>query len=325
MGRLFGTTRREQGFFEKGACLFCTGAAGHTWRPDDEMPISSIVKHASWTVRVLALTLFAWIGAGIVVNVAGYFLYSYPSSTENRTFRESHDREKTQTRAAYDVILERNLLKVSRSSPAGPREEHESDVVRPVAELGLKLRGTIAGSQDIARAILEDQREQKSYRIGEEVKGAKLLAVYRNKVIMDVGGQEQMLVIEDVKTRPGAPAASPGARRAARPSAGITLPGSDSGMTNIMKNLDQYIGKARVVPYFKGGQPYGFRVSNLSNDAMIYDLGVRSGDVIRSVNGIPIRTPEDAFTAYQQFQNESSLQVELERNGESTTVTVPLR
>lgn len=289
------------------------------------MPISGIVKHTSWIVRILALTLFAWIGAGIVVNVAGYFLYSYPSSPENRPFQDFRALEKTQTRAAYDVILERNLLNVSRSSPAGPREEHEADVVRPVAELGLKLRGTIAGSRDIARAILEDQREQKSYRIGDEVKGAKLLAVYRNKVIMDVGGQEQMLVIEDVKTTPGAPAASSGVRRAARPPAGITLPGADSGMTNIMKNLDQYIGKARVVPYFKGGQPYGFRVSNLSSDAMIYDLGVRSGDVIRSVNGIPIRTPEDAFTAYQQFQNESSLQVELERNGESTTVTVPIR
>ncbi len=289
------------------------------------MPISNIAKHASGILRILALTLFAWIGAGIIVNVAGYFLYSYPHSPENRSFQEPRALEKTQTRAAYDVILERNLMHVSRSKAADTGEEHETDVVRPVAELGLKLKGTIAGSRDIARAILEDQKEQKSYRIGDEIKGAKLLAIYRNKVIMDVGGQEQMLVIEDVKTKTASPAPSPGAPRAGRPPAGAPLPGVDSGMPNLMENLDQYIGKARVVPYFKGGQPYGFRVSNLSSDAMIYDLGIRSGDIIRSVNGIPIRTPEDAFAAYQQFQNESSLQVELERNGESTTVTVPLR
>ena len=96
-------------------------------------------------------------------------------------------------------------------------------------------------------------------------------------------------------------------------------------MTSIMKNLDQYIGSARVVPYFKGGEPYGFRVSNLKEGTMVYEIGVRSGDIIRSVNGIPIRTPEDAFNVYQELQNQSAVDVELERAGESNTISVPLQ
>jgi general secretion pathway protein C len=96
------------------------------------------------------------------------------------------------------------------------------------------------------------------------------------------------------------------------------------GASPIMKNLDQFIGKARVVPYFKGGEPYGFRVSNLGSDAKAYGLGVRAGDIIRSVNGVPVRTPEDAFKAYQDFQNEPNVQMELERNGQSVTVSVPM-
>ena len=254
--------------------------------------------------------------------MAGYFLYSYPNSAAKHAAHEHKAQENIRSKSVYDVISERDLLKVSRRSPSSQQEQPDRDIVRPIAEMGISLRGTIAGPKEIARAIIEDGKEQKSYRIGDEIKGAILRAIHRNKVIMDVGGQEQMLIIEDVEAKP---AASQKASQAARPPRGVPSPSADSGLTNVMKNLDEYIGKARVVPYFKGGEPYGFRVSNLNNDAMIYELGVRSGDVIRSVNGIPIRTPEDAFSAYQQFQNESSVQVELERNGESTTVTVPLR
>jgi len=294
--------------------------------PRGDMPVKGMLKHMPWVARMLALTLFAWVGAGIIVNTVGYFLYSYPSPVQTRTIQESHGQAGSQAKTAYDIISERDLLKVSKSTPASSKQQpEEEDVVRPIAEMGLALKGTIAGPKEIARAIIEDRKEQKSYKIGDEIKGAILLAIYRNKVIVDVGGQEQMLVIEDVETKAKAPAAAAAPPRAARPPREIPEPAESSGLTNVMKNLDEYIGKARVVPYFKGGEPYGFRVSNLSSDAMIYELGVRSGDVIRSVNGIPIRTPEDAFKAYQQFQNESSVQVELERNGEPTTVTVPLR
>ena len=299
--------------------------AGRIPGPWGDMPVKGMIKHMPWIVRILALTLFAWVGAGIIVNTVGYFLYSYPSPAQKHAVQESSRHAGTQTKTAYDIISERDLLKVSRSTPASLQQQPEEDVVRPIAEMGLALKGTIAGPKEIARAIIEDRREQKSYKIGDEIKGAILLAIYRNKVIVDVGGQEQMMVIEDVETKAKAPVVAAGAPRAARPPRGLPTPADGSGLTNVMKNLDEYIGKARVVPYFKGGEPYGFRVSNLSSDAMIYELGVRSGDVIRSVNGISIRTPEDAFKAYQQFQNESSVQVELERNGEPTTVTVPLR
>ena len=148
-------------------------------------------------------------------------------------------------------------MHVSRSKAADTGEEHETDVVRPVAELGLKLKGTIAGSRDIARAILEDQKEQKSYRIGDEIKGAKLLAIYRNKVIMDVGGQEQMLVIEDVKTKPASPAPSPGAPRAGRPPAGAPLPGVDSGMPNLMETWINISGRPGSFRTSREGSPTG--------------------------------------------------------------------
>jgi general secretion pathway protein C len=93
----------------------------------------------------------------------------------------------------------------------------------------------------------------------------------------------------------------------------------------MMKNLDEYLGKARVIPFFRGGEPYGFRVSNLGSDAQAYQFGMRAGDIIRSINGVPVRTPEDAFKAYEQFQNESNVQLEVERGKDTVTVSIPVK
>ncbi len=240
---------------------------------------------------------------------------------QEKTFHQDSQRKGRQlTRNDYNIIAERDLLKVSRISPTAGQGMIDKDVVRPIAAMGLALKGTIAGPKEIARAIIESNKEQKIYKIGDEIMGATLLAVFRNKVIVDVNGQEQMLVIEEGEQKaaaapPGVPSRLPGRVASAGP----------QGMNPLMKNLDQFLGKARVVPYFKGGEPYGFRVSNLGSDAKAYGLGVRAGDIIRSVNGVPVRTPEDAFKAYQDLQNESNVQLELERNGQSVTVSVPLK
>ena len=97
------------------------------------------------------------------------------------------------------------------------------------------------------------------------------------------------------------------------------------GVPDAMKNMDQLLGSARVVPYYRGGQPYGFRVSDVAEGAKVYELGVRTGDIIKSINGVPIRTPQDALNAYQELQSNTNVQMEIERQGTTTTVSVPLK
>ncbi|HPJ08440.1 MAG TPA: PDZ domain-containing protein, partial [Deltaproteobacteria bacterium] len=97
------------------------------------------------------------------------------------------------------------------------------------------------------------------------------------------------------------------------------------GVPAAMRNMDQLIGNARVVPYYRGGQPYGFRVSDVVEGSQIHEYGMRTGDIIRSVNGVPIRTPQDALSAYQELQSSSTVQLEVERQGTTTSISVPLR
>jgi len=279
-----------------------------------------MTRRLTWLIQLTVLTLFAWVVSGIITTIAGYYLYKIPTPREQIIRQDLPQKQIPLPRESYNVITERDLLKISKTGPSTGQVVLDKDAVRPIAEMGLKLKGTIAGPEEIARAIIDNKNEQRIYKIGDEIMGAKLIAIFRYKVIMEVNGQEQMLVMEEAASKDRV---QPGDGPSKMPSR--FTPTAGAGMPPAMKNLDEYIGKARIVPYFKGGEPYGFRISNLGNDAMVYQLGVRAGDIIRSVNGVPVRTPEDAFKVYQEFQNESSVQLELERNGQSTSVSVPIK
>jgi general secretion pathway protein C len=189
--------------------------------------------------------------------------------------------------------------------------------------MGIVLKGTITGPSEIARAIIEESNAQKLYRIGDTLKGATLIAIFRNKVIMDVNGQQKMLVIEEAKSGPGLASRAGRTNRNPRFPVGNSVAGA--GVPDAMKNMDQLLGSARVVPYYRGGQPYGFRVSDVAEGAKVYEYGVRTGDIIKSINGVPIRTPQDALNAYQELQSNTNVQMEIERQGATTTVSVPLK
>ena len=270
---------------------------------------------------ILMITLFMWVIAGIITTVIGHILYEPPRPQKAAEMAGIQRSKQPKNKGMYDVISTRDLLKVSKTRPAGADQPLNGDAQRPLASMGLTLRGTITGPNEIARAIIEDASEQKLYRIGDALKGARLIAIFRNKVIMDVNGQQQMLIIEETKSGTALASRAGGARRPRFP--GATAVAAAGGVPDAMKNMDKLIGSARVVPYYKGGQPYGFRVSDVAEGAKIYELGVRTGDIIKSVNGIPIRSPQDALSAFQELQSNANVKLELERQGSTTTVTVP--
>lgn len=271
---------------------------------------------------MVMITLFAWVTAGIVTGVLGHVLYDPPKPVKTVEVAKINRNRQPRSTSDYDVIVSRDLLKVSKSRPAGD-QPISGDAERPLAQMGIALRGTITGPSEIARAIIEEAGEQKLFRIGESIKGATVIAIFRNKVIMDVNGQQQMLVVEETQSPTRVASRSLAGREPRRPrmsgSSGI------SGVPQAMRNMDQLIGNARVVPYYRGGQPYGFRVSDVVEGSEVYNNGMRSGDIIRSVNGVPIRTPQDALNAYQELQSGSTVQLEVERQGTTTSISIPLK
>jgi len=281
-------------------------------------------KRYKLIATVVMITLFVWVIAGIITTILGHVLYNPPKQQKPVEVANVNRNKQPKIRSDYDVIAARDLLKVAKVRPAGQDQQVAGDADMPLAEMGLSLKGTITGPSEIARAIIEESNAQKLYRIGDTLKGATLIAIFRNKVVMDVNGQQKMLIVEEAKSSPANGSRTARSPRSPRFPAGSSI-ASAGGIPDAMKNMDQLLGNARVVPYYRGGQPYGFRVSDVAEGAKVYELGVRTGDIIKSINGVPIRTPQDALNAYQELQNNTNVQLEIERQGSTTTVNVPVK
>jgi type II secretion system protein C len=100
------------------------------------------------------------------------------------------------------------------------------------------------------------------------------------------------------------------------------------GRDNLVEQLDnfgQLMKEARLTPHFSGGQPDGFMLTNLPRNSFLARMGLRSGDIMKGINGQKFGSLEEFFQAYQQLQTEPMLQLEVERSNRTETLTYEIR
>jgi len=103
---------------------------------------------------------------------------------------------------AYQIIVQRNIFGAVLDQKTVVEEEPKKE--EPEAEkttLKLTLLGTISGDERDARAIIVDEKSKRQdiYQIGDAVQDALITEIKRGKVILDVDGKRQFLVIKDRK------------------------------------------------------------------------------------------------------------------------------
>lgn len=74
--------------------------------------------------------------------------------------------------------------------------------------------------------------------------------------------------------------------------------------------------EARVVPHFKDNQYQGFKLVGVRPGSLYRSLGIRSGDIITTVNGNRIDNPGKALELFEQLKKSSNITVDIERRGQ---------
>jgi general secretion pathway protein C len=197
--------------------------------------------------------------------------------------------------------------------------------------------GTIIEEDGESWAIIQDNqtKNQGRYSIGSLVSGAKVVMILRNKVVLNIDGRDELLVMGIEKLRSSAPdaektASEPG-KQPARPAR--STPRADTATQTISRdllqeninNMAQMMSKVRVMPYMKDGKPEGFRVSQIKEDSLFKSMGFQNGDVIRSINGQDILSAEDMMKAYNSLRDNSSFSITILRNNQPKTLNLRVR
>jgi membrane-associated protease RseP (regulator of RpoE activity) len=90
-------------------------------------------------------------------------------------------------------------------------------------------------------------------------------------------------------------------------------------------NLAGLSSQARIIPNYRAGKYQGFKLVGVRPNSFYRAIGIRSGDVVRKINGKEINSPNKALEMFETFQNASKATFEIERRGELLPLTYTIK
>lgn len=185
---------------------------------------------------------------------------------------------------------------------------------------GLTLFGVRADGAGGGSAIigLADGR-QVSVGTGEEVEpGLTLSAVAPDHVMLSRGGAPVRLDFPDMAG--GVASASPASQPVAEPAPPAAAPAEGA-----VVDPQRLMAQAGLRPRIKGLGVNGLTVSASGDGGELRNAGLRSGDVILSVNGTALNSPQAIAALRGQLADAPSAQIQFERDGQVRSTTVRTR
>ena len=92
-----------------------------------------------------------------------------------------------------------------------------------------------------------------------------------------------------------------------------------------IKSIETVLKKAAIESYYINGQIDGLRISGLDKILVAKELLLKSGDIIRVVNGQPLSSKIRAYKIFKRARKLSTMKIELLRDGKSQTLLYYLR
>jgi type II secretion system protein C len=175
-------------------------------------------------------------------------------------------------------------------------------------------------------AILRSGGRERVARVGEAAFGGRVTAVVPGLVSLDFGGERVEVRLAGVAAPP--PPSLPSAIVSGPPE-DPTTPARSMERRDMQRRLGQEVprilAETTLVPVTDGGQVAGFTLTRLPEGTLLSDAGLRAGDVITSINDVPIDSLATLIGLWPRLQSESDIRAVVLRNGQPVALSVHLR
>ncbi len=291
-------------------------------------------------INLLLLTAGAYLGVGFFYRMIGIKLDAAPNAEINQSIVAQNRHEESRSIHSYRPILDRDLFKIQKI-PQVPETKKDVNLENlEETSLNLKLWGTVSGDPERAYAVIEDtqKRQQNLYRVGDSIQNAQVKAILREKVVLTVGGKDEILAMEKVEQNSGR-VPSRYAARSSRPGFGRSESGSNMSapvraqrislrremINDAMQDVTKLMTEIAVRPHMEDGQPAGLTLTNIKPNSVFRRMGLRNGDVLVGVGGQEIRSVDDALQLYEKLKSADDVAVQLKRRGRDQTINYNIR
>lgn len=276
------------------------------------MNMQSIKYHS---INIICAAIFSFVLSLTINQIVKGMLTISPS--EARKSRITVRPDNRNINVDMGKLLESGFFKVSTgtdglSSDSGESASQMSD---------LKLLGTVTGPPGIARAMIMKRGEKQAeiFKLWKEVYGYTLVGIESSKIYLKKDKVSYTLELYEKKitsTEGAVPAGS-------QPEGGVKKTISRAEFQQKMLNdIDNAMQGVKAGPQWVNGKIEGFQLIRIRPYNVLYDYGLRSGDIIKRINGKKIDSTEKLYNMWQGFKNESKLTFDIERNGKIVTLDV---
>ncbi|MDB4986559.1 MAG: ral secretion pathway protein [Myxococcaceae bacterium] len=180
------------------------------------------------------------------------------------------------------------------------------------------------------------------YRPSMDVMGAELVGIREHRVFLRPTGkplcQLAMFVPPQPVPPPPPPVAAvppPAEERPPPHKSSISEEELNAGITAVSETqynvsrqlLDKVLGNqaelmraARVIPFEENGRTVGVKVYGIRRNALLGKLGIQNGDVLRTINGFDLSSPDSALEAYTKLRETDAFSIAMVRRGQPKTM-----
>lgn len=283
-----------------------------------------IFKHFDITKLFVAIFIVS-LGISIAIGINAYLEYRFftlPPIQVRPVKANSIKQEKDYSNIS--LIFE----ELQQEQPVKEAEKSKTEVVTSKTSLGnLSLVGTIVINNE-KYALINSGNNPKIVKIGSSINGYKVKDIGKYYVLLFRQGKIYKLTVKVNVS---------GSSYSSRRRIHYSYKENSNSSDTITFKLDRRyveeqtsdIGKILkdvfVVPIVRNGETVGFKFRYIRPGSLLYKYGLRSGDLILSVNDRPVRTVEEAFKIYNILRNESIVKVKVERRGKIKTIVYEIK
>ena len=228
----------------------------------------------------------------------------------------------------FQRIWERNLFSVTidESEKAGAIDLMSQIDELSLTSLNCTLIGTIINERGNSWAIIKDNQSkgQDKYTVGSTISGAKVVMILRNKVVLNIDGKDELLVMGIEKIR-AEKSGNTNGNRVDSKAAITTYKISKDFVKESINNVAQIMSKVRIKPYFKEGKPEGFIISRIKEGSLFKTMGFEDGDIIKGINGQHVHSAEDMIKFYNTLKDSNFFSISIKRNNQVKTLNFRVR
>ncbi|HVR62970.1 MAG TPA: type II secretion system protein GspC [Polyangia bacterium] len=309
--------------------------------------METLLRKYLWVIDLVVIALSAMFGARATATIIESSLTRGLPPPAKRAARPVGSTMPTVYTKQTEEILKRNMFCSTCPPILGGKDPPPQaiDLTPQRTTLPLRLLAIMFAPAPVdprwSMAIIRDNDEKSAgpYAIGSTIREATITDIEETRVDLDVHGRKEYLELID-KGGPTAPGAAPAAAAPAAPASDPLMAEMEKGVKKINENtydvqrgtVDSLLGNmsvlsraARIVPEIKDGKPAGFRLFSVRPDGPFAKIGFQNGDVISSINGLDMSSPDKALEVYTKLRSASHLSVAMERNGAKVTKEYSIR